>query len=127
MNNGTTPFEGPVESVLQHDAGSTMGSDAVSDSLIENFPTPFFTVVTTDGDRDRIETRKIAVSAVRPAAIGLPHARQLACVERIVEWPKKTNLPGNAHGMLPVMINKHSAIRRFCLKFVTTHSLLHAI
>lgn len=44
MNNGTTPFEGPVESVPQHDAGSTIGSDAVSDSLIENFPTPFFTV-----------------------------------------------------------------------------------
>jgi len=26
---------------------------------------------------------------VRPTAIGLPHARQLACVERIVEWPKE--------------------------------------
>lgn len=29
---------------------------------------------------------------MRPAAIGLPHARQLACVERIVEWPKKNKL-----------------------------------
>jgi two-component system, NtrC family, sensor kinase len=52
MNNGTTPFDGLVEGVPQHDAGSAIGSDAVSDSLIENFPTPFFTV-----DRNLVITR----------------------------------------------------------------------
>ena len=42
MNKGTTPFEDLVESVPQHDADPTIASDAISDSLIENFPTPFF-------------------------------------------------------------------------------------
>ena len=42
-----------------------------------------YTVETNDGDHGRIETRKIAVSAVRPAdTIGLPYARQLICVEK---------------------------------------------
>jgi len=52
MNKGTTPFEDLVESVPQHDAGPTIASDAISDSLIENFPTPFFTV-----DRNLVITR----------------------------------------------------------------------
>ena len=51
MNKGTTPFEDLVESVPQHDAGPT-ASDVISDSLIENFPTPFFTV-----DRNLVITR----------------------------------------------------------------------
>ena len=44
MNNGTTPIKDPVKSVPQHSAGPTLASDAVIDSLIENFPTPFFTI-----------------------------------------------------------------------------------
>jgi two-component system, NtrC family, sensor kinase len=53
MNNGTTPFEDLVKNVpQQHDARPTIASDAISDSLIENFPTPFFTV-----DRNLVITR----------------------------------------------------------------------
>ena len=44
MNSEETPLEVPENGLPQPDAGATIGQDAVSDSLIENFPTPFFTV-----------------------------------------------------------------------------------
>ena len=52
MKSEETPLEVPENGLPQPDAGATVGPDAVSDSLIENFPTPFFTV-----DRNLVITR----------------------------------------------------------------------